>query len=162
MSSDEQGLALSSLIPPLIGVRKAKQVINDLLRHVSRETISSHSLRQLEESLQKGREELKRVAEHLREIEKTLTQQKDARVGRFSVGEEVEWTTSGRNRKTHRGTILTTVDAGQYPEIDLRNKLPEKKCNVRYRGYYRYEESYLIEDEEGQQWWPRVGWLHRV
>lgn len=161
MSNHRSGLALMSIIPPLLGVRRAKRVVNELLQQVNHNTISTHTILQLEKTLHWGREELEKVSSNLRELERTLERDKDARVGRFLVGEVVEWQPAGK-REVHRGKVLATVEACQYPDIVMKEKLPEKKCNVRYRGYYRYEESYIIEDDKGQQWWPRVGWLRRV
>lgn len=149
-----------SIIPPLLGVRRAKGVVNALLQQVNHSTISTHTLLQLEKTLHWGKEELERVAANLRELERTLERDKDARVGRFQVGEIVEW--QPPSKREHKGTIIATVGACQYPDIIMKEKLPERKCNVRYRGYFRYEESYIIEDDKGQQWWPRVGWLRRV
>lgn len=151
-----------SIIPPLIGVRKAKRIVNTLLQQVNRSTISTYTLLQLEKILHWGKEELEKVSADLRELERALEQDKDSRAGRFAVGDVVEWTTSGRVQRNHKGTVIATVEACQYPDIIMKEKLPERKCNVRYRGYYRYEESYIIEDDKGQQWWPRVGWLRRV
>ena len=79
--------------------------------------------------------------------------------GRFVRGELVEWT--GHMGMRHRGRILIEVDPKTYPERQLRKKIPGMAYNARTRGFYRYEESYLVEDEDGQQWWPRAGWLRR-
>lgn len=79
--------------------------------------------------------------------------------GRYKVGEAVTWTSRS---VTHKGVIILAVEPKNYPDIQFRQSGLEKEYNVRTRGYYRYEESYIIEDGEGQQWWPRVGWLRRI
>lgn len=79
--------------------------------------------------------------------------------GRFSLGEKVEWSVRGTH---HRGKIILIIDPLNYPDLQYRQAGVKKEYNLRTRGYFRYEESYLIEDETGQQFWPRVGWLRRV
>lgn len=48
------------------------------------------------------------------------------------------------------GRIVEVVPYGMYPI---------KQPRLRVRGYYREHESYVVEDEKGKRYWPRVGTL---
>lgn len=61
--------------------------------------------------------------------------------GRFQLHDRVEWL-------GHTGVIVEVVKYGMYPG---------KHPKLLVRGYYREYESYVVEDERGKRWWPRVG-----
>ncbi len=78
--------------------------------------------------------------------------------GRFKLGQRVQWRAS-RFKPLHVGTIVEVVSYGFYPEV---TKPPATYPAVTWRellkvGYYREFESYVVEDESGKRWWPRVG-----
>lgn len=49
---------------------------------------------------------------------------------------------------------------GRIVEVVLFGMYPALHATLRVRGYYREHESYIVEDERGKRWWPRVGTLH--
>ena len=79
--------------------------------------------------------------------------------GRFLPGDRVYWQNNQKS-EVHKGVVIMVVPAHCYPHAIFASGFPGRKYNARTRGYYRYEESYLIEDSKGQQWWPRVGKLN--
>lgn len=103
--------------------------------------------------------ELGRLKRNIKSFKPERDNKRLEKRGRYKLGERVTWTSRG---VIHEGTIILIVEPRNYPDIQFRQSGLEREYNVRTRGYYRYEESYVIEDNEGQQWWPRVGWLHRV
>lgn len=64
--------------------------------------------------------------------------------GRFHLHDHVQWL-------GHSGKVVEVVKYGMYPDWHLHLKV---------RGYYREHESYIVEDDRGKRWWPRVGNLH--
>jgi hypothetical protein len=125
-------------------------------------------LDRLDEEIAKLAVELSQLRRHTQDIRYHLgepvreeSKRRIQRQGRFQVGDVVEWKGKSQHRlKT--GTVILVVDAHCYPDAEMLKKLPKKLCNVNTRGYYRYEESYVVECEDGQQYWPRVGWLKLV
>lgn len=80
--------------------------------------------------------------------------------GRFKLGQRVAWQSS-KLKPLHTGVIVEVVEYGQYPTI---TKPPATYPEVTWKelqkiGYYREFESYVVEDETGKRWWPRVGTL---
>lgn len=67
-------------------------------------------------------------------------------VGRFHLHDLVQWL-------GHSGKIVEIVRYGMYPK---------QHHTLRARGYCREYESYIVEDDRGKRWWPRVGNLHLV
>lgn len=65
-------------------------------------------------------------------------------VGQFQLGDIVTWL-------THKGEIVEVVPYGMYPK---------KHHTLHVKGYYREYESYIVQDDRGKRWWPRVGTLH--
>lgn len=67
-------------------------------------------------------------------------------VGRFKLGDRF---------LTKKGllTIVEVVPYGMYPDMHPHLKV---------YGYYRQEESYIVEDPKGYRRWPRVGYLLKL
>lgn len=79
-------------------------------------------------------------------------------VGKFKLGQRVTWRAS-KFKPPHCGVIVEVVEYGQYPSI---TKPPATYPEVTWKelcriGYYREFESYVVEDDKGKRWWPRVG-----
>lgn len=129
----------------------------DLFREVDRLTndviLLSHKISTLSLDLQT----LKR---NIKSFQPDRNREKLEKRGRFSLGDKVWWVV--KNGVRHEGIIILIVAPRNYPDIQFKQSKIQKEYKVRTRGYYRYEESYVVEDEEGQQWWPRVGWLRRI
>ena len=67
-------------------------------------------------------------------------------VGRFKIGNSFD-----TGKDTLR--IVEIVPYGMYPDMHPRLKV---------WGYYRQEESYVVEDIRGNRRWPRVGYLLKL
>lgn len=65
-------------------------------------------------------------------------------VGVFSLHDPIMWL-------SHTGRIVEVVPYGKYPD---------RHPTLKVRGYYREHESYIVQDDRGKRWWPRVGNLH--
>lgn len=128
----------------------------DLFREIDKLTEEVVSLSHKISSLSLDLQTLKR---NIKRFQPSRDRERMEKRGRFSLGEKVTW--SGRG-VIHKGIIILVVDPRNYPDIQFKQSKVQKEYKVRTRGYYRYEESYVIEDGEGQQWWPRVGWLRRI
>lgn len=75
--------------------------------------------------------------------------------GRFKEGDFVSWSAGYRGPK-HKGYVILTVPAGSYANLEVE----KRKLNLSippFKGYWRYHESYIVEDESGRMYWPRVG-----
>lgn len=72
----------------------------------------------------------------------------------FVVGERVRWRVPGRTT-THCGKVVRVLPSGIYPFNVMANEL--HRC--RFRGYWRAHESYVVLDDTGRHWWPRVSTL---
>jgi hypothetical protein len=66
--------------------------------------------------------------------------------GCFQLGDTVSWFSKV-------GRIVEVVPYGRYPKI--------RPC-PRLRGYWREQETYVVEDVCGRRYWPRVGCLTLV
>lgn len=128
----------------------------DLFREVDRLTSDVISLSHKISTLSLDLQTLKR---NIKSFQPERNREKLEKRGRFSLGDKVWWVV--KNGVRHEGIIILVVDPRNYPDIQFKQSKIQKKYNIRTRGYYRYEESYVVEDNKGQQWWPRVGWLHR-
>lgn len=129
----------------------------DLFREVDRLTNDVISLSHKISTLSLDLQTLKR---NIKRFQPDRNKERLEKRGRFSVGDRVWWIV--KNGVRHEGTVILIVEPRNYPDIQFKQSKIQKKYNIRTRGYYRYEESYVIEDAKGQQWWPRVGWLRRV
>jgi hypothetical protein len=54
--------------------------------------------------------------------------------------------------KERVGKIVQIIPYGTYP-ADIFGK---DLRGIRYRGWWRNHESYIVEDASGKRWWPRV------
>lgn len=129
----------------------------DLFREVDRITDALVSLSHQISTLSLDLQTLKR---NIKRFQPDRNKERLEKRGRFSLGDRVWWVV--KNGVRHEGAVILIVDPRNYPDIQFKQSKIQKKYNVRTRGYYRYEESYVVEDAEGRQWWPRVGWLRRV
>ena len=78
--------------------------------------------------------------------------------GRFSLDQTVTWKASKKG-KVHKGVIVEVVKYGMYPSV---TRPPDQYPVITWpelctSHYCRDHESYVIEDETGRRWWPRVG-----
>lgn len=121
----------------------------------------------LERDIEKVRQQLSTIVTqlgclrlHIKKFKPDRGRGRLEKLGRFSLGDTVEWWI--KDKKYHLGRVILVVPPKTYPDAEFKKQGVTKEYRVRSRGYYRYEESYIIEDAGGQQWWPRVGWLRRV
>src|SRR6185312_12343157 len=70
--------------------------------------------------------------------------------GLFSLFDSVQWTSS--KDVIRSGKITHIIPYGTYP-ADIFGK---DLRGLRYRGWWRNHESYIVEDVGGRRWWPRV------
>lgn len=71
--------------------------------------------------------------------------------GLFSLLDEVSSCPSPKH-KARAGKIVKIIPYGTYPA----NILGKDLRGIRYRGWWRNHESYIVEDASGKWWWPRV------
>lgn len=77
----------------------------------------------------------------------------------FAVGDHVRWKSHcPHGKRVHIGTVVRVLPAGTYPH----NVYAERPPGLRYRGWWRPRESYIVVDARGRHWWPRVSLLRRV
>jgi hypothetical protein len=71
--------------------------------------------------------------------------------GLFSLLDEVSSQPSP-NHVVRSGKVIQIIPYGTYP-ADIFGK---DLRGIRYRGWWRNHESYIVEDASGKRWWPRV------
>jgi len=128
---------------------KVNKLISSLADHLSR----------LESEISHLRSSLPSLSYAINEWKRIEQKERDERVGRYSLGQHVSWR-ENRNKTTLSGTVVGIVPARTYPsDPSVVRTLKTSLSTLRYRGYYRYEESYLVKDREGKLYWPRVNSL---
>jgi hypothetical protein len=128
---------------------KTEQQINDLAEKLAAIELSLANLRSSLPFL------LRSMTEWKREEQRSRVE----RIGRFTLGQHVCWK-ENRHKRILEGTIVAIVPPRKYPtHPSVVNTLEVSMESLRYRGYYRYEESYLIQDKRGKLYWPRVAFL---
>ena len=82
----------------------------------------------------------------------------DPQHGRFALGEVVKWRAKA-TQPEHVGTIILVVPERKWPSLLGKAFTPPVP---NFKGYWRDHESYVVQDEKGKRWWPRVGNLEKV
>lgn len=132
-----------------MSVESPLSILDDIEKRITALTTELNALRM----------RLHDVRYHINAPVRAEVKARNQKQGRFVPGDKVRWQNDQKS-VVHKGVVIMVVPAHCYPHTIFASEFPDRKYNARTRGYYRYEESYLIEDSKGQQWWPRVGKLN--
>lgn len=115
-------------------------------------------LSEIQERISLLRSSLPSLKNEIREEKRKEQVQRSEKVGKFTLGQLVTWQ-ENRTKKELRGSVIAIVPARTYP-TNITQQVPKETFKtLRYRGYYRYEESYLVRDSRGKLYWPRTNSL---
>lgn len=86
--------------------------------------------------------------------------------GLFQLGDIVTWQAS-KKHKPHIGVVVEIVNYARHPSVcptqaEITQHRALRKSDVVWMNLYksgnwRDHESYVVEDDVGKRWWPRVG-----